>query len=790
MKYLLIALITITLFGCGGAEERKAMYLGKAKLSLEAGDLEKARIELKNVLQIDPKDAQAYFMLGDVLNSMKEFRKAYANYSKASELDPDNLEYHARIGDYILVLSGDIDAAIEKRDLILGKDGTNVSGLLLKAGILFKQNDATGAKKIAREIFSKQPGHVRNALFLSSLYLSNKEYEDSINILNSCINENPMDRALVNALADVYYKAGKYSLAENEYKAVLENDPEVFTNYLKLAVFYRKIDENDKAEKILRKANEADDEDFKRKLTLVEFIQQTRGNQGAIDELKNLIVNYPDVGDFRLALAKLHISENNQNEAEKVLDSTVSDFSEDSIGIKARVYLASLYLQKKNVDAAISIIDEAFKISSNDTEVNFVKAKLQLINKDYEGAIISLRIVIKDDPENIDAYFLLSSAYKGIGDEAQAGEIIDKAYDNNRTNANSLMVLARHHDKSKNSAKLEKVINNYLSIDSNNYEALSYKAKLLNDRKMHSDAKPYALQMIELYPDMSNGYIQSLPYLLAENKQMEAIGLLEDGYKKVAENLHILEIIVSIYESINDLNAATNRVKLAISNNGETAELFMLMAKIQLLSNKSKDAKISLSKAIDINPILSRPYFMLASIYIADNQNQKAINVLQQGLAKSEGELILFFQLTKIYEDLGDFNASINEYEKAYEKHPDNVILINNLAVLLSQHRNDENSLKRAKGLADKLKNSKQAVILDTVGWVYYQTGYHDDAVNVLKTVVEISPEVGVFNYHLGMALYKVGDEVSAKTYLTRSLANNNNFPGKEDAETLLRKLQ
>lgn len=57
MRFYNLAIIvfsTVVLISCGGAEERKAVYLEKAKSSMATGDYDKARIELKNVLQIDP----------------------------------------------------------------------------------------------------------------------------------------------------------------------------------------------------------------------------------------------------------------------------------------------------------------------------------------------------------------------------------------------------------------------------------------------------------------------------------------------------------------------------------------------------------------------------------------------------------------------------------------------------------------------------------------------------------------------------------------------------------------
>ena len=791
MNYFLLSIITVmVLVGCGGAEERKEVYLEKAKLSLEAGDLDKARIELKNVLQIDPKDAKAYFQLGNIFEQTKDYKKAFRNYLKAVELAPENPEYQATIGTYHLMVGGDIDTAIEKRDLILEKDSANINGLLLKAGILYKQNDVTGAKKITQDNFSMQPGHVHNSLFLSLLYISDKEYENSINVLNACIKENPRDRSLAKALANSYFIAGKNDLAEKEYKKILERKPGIFNNYLILASFYKDTGSTDKAENILRKAIEEDTDDVKRKIALVDLIRQTRGNKSAIDELKYFVSKNRGMGKLRLSLAELYITEKNQDDAEKVLKAAVLDFSDDSVGIKSRVHLAQLYMQKENIDAAVSILDEAVKISPNDSEVNFIKGKIQLIHKDYEYAIISLRNVIKDDPENVVAYILLSAALEANGEEEQAVEIIRRAYENNRTNENGLMKLAAYHASNKNNDELEKVVDRYLSVDPDNYEALSYKSKILNEKKMFSEAKVYASKMIKLYPNMPNGYIHSVPYLHAENKISDAVILIKDAYSRVTDNGTILKLLASLYVSQKDFEAATSMVRSAILDKGETAELNMLIAKIELSSNKIEDAKASLLKVVSIKPVWDEAYFQLAKIYMDEKQNSKAMDILQRGLAETKNDLKLSLTLANLYESLNDFSSAINVYEKAYEKNPDNVILINNFAVVLSDHGIAVDSMKRAVELVDKLKNEKQPVLLDTVGWVYYKSGNYAEAVNILKTVVEKSPDVAVFNYHYGMALYKAGDMVAAKIYLTVSLENNPDFQGKDDAEAHLKKLQ
>ena len=64
MKFELCALLVMmSLLACGGPQERKAQYRAKAQDYIQAGNFPKARVALRNVLKIDPKDADAYFLV-------------------------------------------------------------------------------------------------------------------------------------------------------------------------------------------------------------------------------------------------------------------------------------------------------------------------------------------------------------------------------------------------------------------------------------------------------------------------------------------------------------------------------------------------------------------------------------------------------------------------------------------------------------------------------------------------------------------------------------------------------
>ena len=82
-SYLLAMLlaISISMSGCGGKAERQAKHMEKGKAYLEQSDYDKARVEFKNVLQIDPKNAEAYYMYGVLEEKQNNWPKAYGNYS-------------------------------------------------------------------------------------------------------------------------------------------------------------------------------------------------------------------------------------------------------------------------------------------------------------------------------------------------------------------------------------------------------------------------------------------------------------------------------------------------------------------------------------------------------------------------------------------------------------------------------------------------------------------------------------------------------------------------------------
>ena len=215
-----------------------------------------------------------------------------------------------------------------------------------------------------------------------------------------------------------------------------------------------------------------------------------------------------------------------------------------------------------------------------------------------------------------------------------------------------------------------------------------------------------------------------------------------------------------------------------------------LLGEVYIFEKKYNEAEQSLRNAIEANPKWNVPYRTLGNIYIAKGDVAKASQVYQQGLNAIPDDPDLQMLLAGSYERTHSYDMAIDLYEKILAKNSANDIAANNLASLLADHRQDPQSLKRAKELAMRFESSQQPAFMDTLGWVYYKSGETDKAISLLEKAVKQAPGVSVFRYHLGMVYYKKGDLQSAKTQLAKAVESKNEYPGLEEARGILKQIR
>src|SRR5512136_2050601 len=111
-RFFAVVTLGALLFACSGPEAKKMKFYGKGKAFYAKGDYVRARLELRNAIQIDPKFADAYAMLGSVELKQGNLQGAFGAFNKATELNPLNYDAQVQLG-RLFLLSGALDKARE-----------------------------------------------------------------------------------------------------------------------------------------------------------------------------------------------------------------------------------------------------------------------------------------------------------------------------------------------------------------------------------------------------------------------------------------------------------------------------------------------------------------------------------------------------------------------------------------------------------------------------------------------------------------------------------------------------
>jgi putative PEP-CTERM system TPR-repeat lipoprotein len=788
ISVLALAISATLLVGCGGAEERKSVYMEKAMSSMAAGDYDKARIELKNVLQIDPKDADAHYQLGTVFEKQKDYRKAFSHYLRAEELDKEHLKNLAALAKIYLLMAGEEEKAQEKIDYILSKEPENPDGLLLTAAQHLKNSQADKAKDIAEKILIKHPGHIDTVIFLSTIYINEKNYAAASQVLDVAVGENPGNDQLSKLYGLALVKNNQNQKAEQVYKTLIERNPENVEGYNLLSAFYHQTGNQVQAENTLLQSIDADPGNSERILTYIKYVKAIKGDDAAIGQLESFVEKNKGVGKLRTALAELYVLNNDIDKAIAIYQQAIEDFSEEVTGIESRLSLATIYIQQNQKDKGISVLNDALEISPNDAKLNLLKARLDVADENYEEAVLALRIVTKETPENMEAFLLLANTYRLQGNDEQMASTLNRAYELNRLNADGLMKLAQYQLISEDIEKSLRIIEDYNKLKPDNYQGLSIQAAILNQQKLHAEADTLAQKLIELFPDKPNGYLQAAPHALASGDMDKAISILERGYINVSENRKILILLTRLQGAQKKFDIVEKRLNTELESTPEDTELLGLSVNVSLAKGDKSASIATLRKLIDINNQIEDTYIMLSEIYLSQGDRTNAEQTLIEGRSNMPDSNKIPLKLATLYELEGRYTDSIAIYKTLHNKVPDSPIVTNNLASLLSDHGSEED-LAMARTLVDKLKDLEQPVFIDTVGWVYYKSGDYEKAISFLKQVVEKAPDINIFNFHLGMAYKMAGDNAQAKEYLEKSLADDKPFKQRQDAETALSEL-
>src|SRR5690625_1780760 len=160
---------TLLVYGCGGAEERQADYYQRAQDLFDESNYQKARIEVRNVLQINPNNADGRYLMALLEEKERNWRGMFGNLNAALEVDADHIPARVKLAQ-LFVASGDLDNAKIQIEEALQRDPKGADAMSVKASILQREHDTEAAEALANQALEVDPGHVNAIGVLVGIY--------------------------------------------------------------------------------------------------------------------------------------------------------------------------------------------------------------------------------------------------------------------------------------------------------------------------------------------------------------------------------------------------------------------------------------------------------------------------------------------------------------------------------------------------------------------------------------------------------------------------------------------
>jgi len=780
--------LSALLAGCGGAEARRDRYYQKAQTLAAAQDWEKAKVELRNALQIDPTDNRARVLLGQVSEKLGDPRAAAQMYQAALEADKNDAAARAGLAK-LYALGGLPDKAIELAEAGLATTPNDAALLTARGAARARLGDRAGALADAQKAYGINGQDAATIGLLASLYAGNQQVDEAIKLIQTGIKYHPKEPDFRLILAGLYESSGNRAAAEQAFADLVALDPANLARRSLQVQFLLRGNEIDKAEQSLRAAIQVSPKDIKPKLALANLLAAKRDFATGEKELLALAASSPKDLELQIGLAEFYALHGKAAQATEVYRKVIDKDGTGPQGLIARNRLAASALQAKDLDTAAKLLNEVLAENPQDNDALGLRAEIALSRGDAPSAITDLRALLRDKPESVPVQRALARAYLLNKDTALAEQTLKAALERAPADAKLQVDAAQMLLESGKTAQALQALEQAVATDPANLGAQELLFRVQASRNDLAGARKTAQVVKSARPELALGdYLTGLVDRM-ENKPDAARQSFEQALKLQPDAAEPLTGLVELLVAGGQIDPALKRLDQAIELRPNNAAAINLKGEVLTAQKRLPEATAAFRQSVRVAPSWWVPYRGQAVASLMAKDTAAAVAAYQQGIAATNSSALVV-DLASLYEGMKRPDDAIAVYEAFLKRNPGSEIGANNLAMTLVAHRSDTASLSRARELSKPLESSTIPSYLNTAGWVLYKQGDYTNAIPLLQKASDRSPEVSEMKYMLGMAQLKAGQKQQARVNLEAAVAAGRPFPGIDEAKAALAQSQ
>jgi len=783
-KFLLLLALALGsgLIFASCSSQSKEKHLVRGEDYLQKRRFEEAVMEFRTAADIDKSSAKAHWGLARAYENLGQFYEAIDALRQVTELDGNNLEAKAKLGNYFLLSN---PPQIPETETIL------------------------------EDIFARDPNFIEGHVLKASLLTAQgKPEKEILEVINKAIALNPNRTETYLSLARFFIKTGKTGEAEKAIQKGISVNPNAAVGYLEYGRFLDYTDRAGDAEIQFKKALEVEPKNIEAGQSIAEFYLARKQFDKAEQSYKQLVQIQENSAEGKLDLANFYAQIGRADDAVKIYTEILAEKPEY---VRARYRLGEIYLNRKENAKVGEQVEELLKINDKDEEALMLRARVSIQENKAEEAVKDLEEILKKKPSQRNALFYMAQARLALGQVDQARAFIGdlEKYHPNFLKTKLLKIQASFANGESENALRES--NELFEAVKNTYPNQENDAQVLEDLRIRAlSARGLAylqlgkpaqartdLQTVQSFsPNSSAALVNLAKVAIAENNLAEASNLYQKALTADGKNFDALSGAVNVLSKQKQFAEAHRKIDKALQENTNqitvSPALHYLKSNVFTAERNQPSAEEELKKAMAIDDQYLPAFSAYASLLAARNQIDGAVEQYKKVVEKKPSASV--FTLIGMLEDARR-NASEAEknYRKALEIEPATPIAANNLAWLIAANGgNLDEALQLAQTTVSK--NQNVAGYRDTLGWIYHKKGLHAPAVEQLKKAVALdqvearqanSGATPAYRLRLGMALASAGDKFSARREVETSLQNGKNLSEREmqEARNLLASL-
>ena len=785
---VLCLMLLLTLSACTSPEEKAAEYIESGNQLLDERDYDRAILEFKNALQINQNLPDAWYGMAKIQERRQNWKEVYQLLLKIQEMAPGHVDSRIMLAQ-ILLASNQLVQALEDANEILEMAPDDARSHSLMAAMQFRLENFKAAEKEIEQALAIDPENNEAILVRSRILIVEKEYTEAVRLLDQTIKQDPKNVSLYLMKIQAYQELGESKKIEGVYLSLIQQFPDGNTYKLALVRHYIGNDDLDNAESVLEQLVQSDSDNVELKLQIVSFTRRYRSLEESVDLAKTFVDANGEEYRYRFLLAALYESSNQGDNARKVYEEIVAKDGLQSDGLEARNKIALISLRAGDREKAEVLVSEVLGQDKNNENGLLLQAGFFIANGEFDDAVVSARTVLRDNPDSVKALGLLGQAYGALGSRELAMEAYTKAFQINKSLPVIANQLANAYVQQRDFAQADKVLQESMASGNRNLGSIALWAQVKLALGEWDKAEQLAreLKKVEGQEALSEQLLGVV--YQGKEKQDESIEAFKRAHELAPNAVQPIVSLVRTYVVAGKLDEARQFLNSVLAADEENVTAILLLGQLSQAENNVSEAIVHFNKVIEINPELDIGYRSLATLYRNNNDISNEQDAIERGLAAIPDSIILRMGLAFIYERQSEFNNAIAIYEAILELNPELLVAKNNLASLMADHRQDQESLERARQLATEFRSSTIPQFRDTYAWASVMLGTNlEEAVVIFEGIVKDNPEVDVYNFHLGEAYRKKGDSENAMVYLSKAIELS--APGSDVAEKANSSLQ